>query len=58
MLHQLWDSQEALEAHLRSDICRRLLEVVEMAGKSPNIEFHDIGRSRGLEFIEAIRLTE
>lgn len=57
MLHQLWVSQEALEAHLRSDICRRLLEVVETVGKPPKIEFHDIARSRGIEYIEGVRLT-
>lgn len=58
ILHQMWKSEETLKAHLSSENCRRILEVIERAGKSPKIEFHDIARSRGLEFIEAVRLTE
>ena len=57
MLYQLWESEQTLQAHLRSETCRRLVEVVETAGVFPKIDFYDITKSRGIEFIEAIRLT-
>jgi quinol monooxygenase YgiN len=55
MFEQLWNSQEDLERHLRSDAYRMVLLVLEMAIEKPEIRFDTILRSTGIETIERAR---
>jgi quinol monooxygenase YgiN len=55
MLEEVWNSEEELNLHLRSDEYRNLLLVLEMALKQPEIRFNTISSSAGLETIEKAR---
>ena len=55
VLKQVWDSQEDLDIHLRSNEYRNLLLVLEMALKQPEIRFDFISSSTGIETIEKAR---
>jgi quinol monooxygenase YgiN len=52
MFEEIWRSEEDLECHLRSDDYRKVLLVLEMAAKQPEIRFDTISRSTGIETIE------
>jgi quinol monooxygenase YgiN len=55
MLMVEWESQEALEQHIQSDEFRKILEVMELAGRTPEIRFCTISDSAGFELVEALR---
>jgi quinol monooxygenase YgiN len=55
MFEEIWRSEEDLEFHLRSDDYRKLLLVLEMAVKQPEIRFDTISSSTGIETIEKAR---
>ena len=51
-----WESREALEAHLRSEMYRRVLGALELSGGRPDIRFEEVSASEGMELIERQRL--
>jgi quinol monooxygenase YgiN len=54
-----WDTEVALEEHLRSERFRRLLPYIEMSVEPPEIDFSTIDHSRGIEFlVEALSSTD
>lgn len=55
MFEEIWRSEEDLEFHVRSDDYRKLLLVLEMAVKQPEIRFDTISSSTGIETIEKAR---
>ncbi len=57
MMEELWQSNEDLERHLRSDDYLKVLLVVEMAIVKPEIRFNSISCSTGVEIIEKARST-
>ncbi len=50
-----WETDDALEAHLRSDLYRRILAAVELSGGAPDIRFEHVSSSEGIELIERLR---
>jgi quinol monooxygenase YgiN len=52
---EMWRSEEELERHLRSDEYHKVLLVLEMALKQPEIRFDTISSSTGIETIEKAR---
>ena len=50
-----WLSEEALEAHLRSDIYRRVLGAIELSGGPPDVRFEHVSAIEGVELIERVR---
>jgi len=50
-----WDSEEALDDHVRSDLYRRLLAAMELSRQSPEIKFYYTTETKGFEMIEALR---
>lgn len=48
-----WDSRADLDYHLCSDEFRSILAVMEMSSKPPEIHFHTIEKTGGLEFVTA-----
>jgi quinol monooxygenase YgiN len=57
LFEQLWSNEADLERHLRSDEYRQVLMVMEMAIKKPEIRFHTILSSAGIETIEKARAS-
>jgi quinol monooxygenase YgiN len=55
MFEEIWRSEEDLEHHLRSDEYLKVLLVLEMAVKQPDIRFDTISSSTGIETIEKAR---
>jgi quinol monooxygenase YgiN len=55
VFEERWRSQEDLERHLRSDEYYKVLLVMEMALKQPDIRFDTISGSTGIETVEKAR---
>jgi quinol monooxygenase YgiN len=55
VLLERWESDEALESHLRSDLYRRVLAAVELSGSQPDIRFEHVSSTEGIELIERLR---
>lgn len=50
-----WDSEQALHAHLSSELYRRVLEALELSKRAPEVRFFYTAKEQGLELIEAVR---
>lgn len=50
-----FESEEALEAHVRSDAYRRVLGAIELSGAPPEVRFDRVTASEGMELIERSR---
>jgi quinol monooxygenase YgiN len=55
VLVEQWDSEETLDAHLRSEAYRRILAAIELSGSPPEIRFDYVSASEGMELIERSR---
>jgi quinol monooxygenase YgiN len=55
MFEQKWRNREDLEGHLRSDDYHKVLLVMEMALRQPEIRFDSISGSTGIETVEKAR---
>jgi quinol monooxygenase YgiN len=55
LIEGMWQDQEHLEPHLRSEEYHNLLMVVEMALKCPEIRFDTIACTTGIETVEKAR---
>jgi quinol monooxygenase YgiN len=55
MIEEIWSNEEDLECHLRSEAYQKVLLVLEMALKQPEIRFDSISSSTGIETIEKAR---
>ena len=55
MFEEIWRNEEDLELHICSDDYLKLLLVVEMSLKQPEIRFDTISSSTGIETIEKAR---
>jgi quinol monooxygenase YgiN len=52
---EMWSSEEEFERHLRSHEYHKMLLVLEMAMKQPEIRFDTLSSSAGIEIIEKAR---
>jgi len=57
LFEQLWSNEADLERHLRSNEYQKVLVVLEMAIKQPEIRFDTILSSAGIEIIEKARAS-
>jgi quinol monooxygenase YgiN len=55
LVEEVWQSQENLDRHLRSDHYRQVLLVTEMSDEPPDVQFRTISQSAGLEIVEKAR---
>jgi quinol monooxygenase YgiN len=51
-----WETAEQLERHMRSARYERLLAVMEASARPPVLRYHTISGSKGLEYLQAVRL--
>ena len=54
-LIEKWKTQEHLERHIRSEDFRKVLAVIDMASELPDIEFHTVSQTTGMELIQTLR---
>ena len=50
-----WESEADFHRHVRSDAYRRVLAAVEMSRMPPEIAFHRVSSTQGIELIEELR---
>ena len=55
VLVERWESQAALEAHLRSEAYRRILGAIELSGGPPEVCFDYVSATEGMDLIERSR---
>jgi quinol monooxygenase YgiN len=55
LFEEMWSTEEDLMLHLRSEEYRNVLLVVEMSKEPPEIGFHSISGSTGIETIKKAR---
>lgn len=55
VLVERWESEAALEEHIRSDTYRWVLGAIELSGKPPEVRFDSVSSTRGMELIERLR---
>ena len=55
LLVERWETDAALEAHLRSDIYRSILCAIELSGERTEVRFEHVSDSQGIELIERTR---
>jgi quinol monooxygenase YgiN len=58
VLVERWESEAALEAHIRSESYRRILAAIELSGGPPDLRFEQVSASAGMELIERVRNFE
>ena len=55
VFEQMWVDRRSLTRHIRSDVYRDVLQVVEMSESQPVIQYLTISKTEGLELIEAVK---
>ena len=50
-----WDSEPEFHRHVRSDRYRQVLEAVELSRRAPEIRFHQVSSTRGIDLLEELR---
>jgi quinol monooxygenase YgiN len=55
VLVERWESEAALEEHIRSEAYRRILGAIELSGRPPEVCFDFVSASKGMELIERLR---
>ena len=55
MLIEEWENWDSLEIHIRSDAYRNILELMELSSEPPEVKFHSVSESKGLEVVEKLR---
>jgi quinol monooxygenase YgiN len=55
LLFERWGTEEAFEAHVRSDVYRRILGAIDLSGDRPDVRFDRVTSSEGIELIERRR---
>jgi quinol monooxygenase YgiN len=55
VLVEMWESQLALETHIRSETYRRVLGAIELSGVPPEVRFDHVSATEGMELIERSR---
>jgi quinol monooxygenase YgiN len=52
---ELWNSPEEMARHIRSPLYNRVLEAMELSASPPEIGFHSVAETQGIELIERLR---
>lgn len=58
VLVERWESEAALQAHIRTESYRRILGAIELSGAPPEICFDYVSTTAGMELIEQSRAPE
>jgi quinol monooxygenase YgiN len=50
-----WNSDPDFERHVRSESYRQILEAAELSRRPPEIHFHQVTATRGIDLLEELR---
>ena len=51
-----WDSESGFQRQARSERYRQILEAVELSRRKPEIQFHQVTGTRGIDLLEELRI--
>ena len=54
-LVQEWESQTDLDNYIRSKEYNKILALMEISNRQPEVHFYDVDHISGLEFVESVR---
>jgi quinol monooxygenase YgiN len=55
LLLEKWESHQDLEKHLASDDYRKKLTLIDLSDQAPQIHFHEVSETKGMDWIIAVR---
>ncbi len=55
LMIQKWDNEEAMEKHILSPVFQQLIEIMDFATTSPELLFHKVSSTSGIEMVENLR---
>ena len=55
LFFEQWECEAALHQHIGSDLYRRILAAIELAKTRPEIHFHLVSTTQGMELVERLR---
>ncbi len=55
ILLEKWESEEAMEKHIRSDEFRKIIAAMETVIEPPEIRFNKVTSTEGIELVERVR---
>jgi quinol monooxygenase YgiN len=50
-----WESEPEFQAHVRTDLYRRILAAVDLSKSAPEVRFYHVSKVQGLELVQQIR---
>lgn len=50
-----WPSEQEMNRHIQSDIFLRILNTMDLCGEKPEIFFHEVSETKGMEWIASLR---
>jgi hypothetical protein len=50
-----WESEAALDQHIRSDLYRRVLAAIDLSRQTPEVTIYQTIKTAGFELIQALR---
>ena len=56
LFSEQWETEAALQEHIRSGLYLRILSAAELSRKAPEIRFHRVSETQGLELIRQLRI--
>lgn len=54
-LSETWEDEHSLHQHLRSDLFNKILCAFDLSSMAPEVHFHNVSETHGLDLIEKIR---
>ena len=55
LFYERWESEAAFQEHVRSDLYHHVLAAVELSNRPPEICFHHVSATQGMDLIENLR---
>jgi quinol monooxygenase YgiN len=50
-----WESKEDLNRHIQSSFYHRIFSAMDLASEAPEIFFHEVSKTTGMDLVEALR---
>jgi len=50
-----WETEEDLQRHIRSDDYRKFLALIELSSEPPDLKFHKVSQTFGIEYLRQVR---
>ena len=58
ILVEEWETQRDLESHIRTDHQRRLLSLMDLLNRQPELQFNTVSHMAGMDLIESVLKTD